>query len=116
MNEKNNEYNIATGTLFGAHFILRVDKILMKEKYYNAIIYVVKAKDFPQVPVIMVLAASMVYTSNMIFVIIMVVSVLVLDVCLCLISVRRKSKVSFAAFVLAFFGTMMRGYWKFGCY
>lgn len=36
---------------FGAHFILRVDKILMKEKYYNAIINGVKAKDFPRVPV-----------------------------------------------------------------
>ena len=36
---------------FGATFILRVDKILMKEKYYNAIINGVKAKDFPSVPV-----------------------------------------------------------------
>ncbi len=36
---------------FGAHFILRVDKILMKEKYYNAIINGVKASDFPPVPV-----------------------------------------------------------------
>ncbi len=36
---------------FGAHFILRVDKILMKEKYYNAIINGVKAGDFPRVPV-----------------------------------------------------------------
>lgn len=36
---------------FGATFILRVDKILMKEKYYNAIINGVKAKDFPPVPV-----------------------------------------------------------------
>jgi flavin reductase (DIM6/NTAB) family NADH-FMN oxidoreductase RutF len=36
---------------FGAHFILRVDKILMKEKYYNAIINGVRGKDFPPVPV-----------------------------------------------------------------
>ncbi len=36
---------------FGAHFILRVDKILMKEKYHNAIINGVKAGDFPRVPV-----------------------------------------------------------------
>lgn len=36
---------------FGAHFILRVDKILMKEKQYNAIVNGVKAKDFPNVPV-----------------------------------------------------------------
>ncbi|MCD8117995.1 MAG: hypothetical protein LUE29_00640 [Lachnospiraceae bacterium] len=36
---------------FGATFILRVDKILMKEKYYNAIINGVRAKDFPPVPV-----------------------------------------------------------------
>ena len=36
---------------FGAHFILRVDKILMKERYYNAIINGVRAGDFPRVPV-----------------------------------------------------------------
>ena len=36
---------------FGATFILRVDKILMKEKYYNAIVNGVRAKDFPRVPV-----------------------------------------------------------------
>lgn len=36
---------------FGAHFILRVDKILMKEKQYNAIINGVKPGDFPKVPV-----------------------------------------------------------------
>ncbi|MBR3356201.1 MAG: hypothetical protein IKG47_12785 [Oscillospiraceae bacterium] len=36
---------------YGAHFILRVDKILMKEKYYNAIINGVRAGDFPPVPV-----------------------------------------------------------------
>ena len=36
---------------FGAHFILKIDKILMKEKYYNAIVNGVKAKNFPPVPV-----------------------------------------------------------------
>jgi len=36
---------------FGAHFILKVDKILMKKKYADAIINGVKAKDFPNLPV-----------------------------------------------------------------
>jgi flavin reductase (DIM6/NTAB) family NADH-FMN oxidoreductase RutF len=36
---------------FGCHFILRIDKILMKERYYDAIVRGVKAKDFPRVPV-----------------------------------------------------------------
>ena len=36
---------------FGAHFILKVDKILMKKKYSDAIINGVKAKDFPGLPV-----------------------------------------------------------------
>lgn len=36
---------------FGAHFILRVDKILMKKKYRDAIIRGVKAGDFPNLPV-----------------------------------------------------------------
>ncbi len=36
---------------FGAHFILRVNKILMKKKYSDAIINGVKAKDFPALPV-----------------------------------------------------------------
>ncbi len=36
---------------FGAHFILRVDKILMKEKYYNAIVNGVRTSTFPSVPV-----------------------------------------------------------------
>ncbi len=36
---------------FGAHFILNIDKILMKEKYRNAIVNGVRAKDFPAVPV-----------------------------------------------------------------
>ena len=34
---------------FGAHFILRIDKVLMKERYYNNIINGVKAKDWPNV-------------------------------------------------------------------
>ncbi len=36
---------------FGAHFILRIDRILMKHKYAQAIIDGVKAKDFPPLPV-----------------------------------------------------------------
>ena len=36
---------------FGAHFILKIDKILMKEKYHNAIINGVKNNNFPRVPV-----------------------------------------------------------------
>ena len=36
---------------FGAHFILKIDKIYMKPKYYDAIINGVKAKNFPDVPV-----------------------------------------------------------------
>ena len=36
---------------FGAHFILRIDKILMKKKYKDAIINGVRAKDFPPLPV-----------------------------------------------------------------
>ncbi len=36
---------------FGAHFILRIDKILMKRKYRDAIINGVKAGDFPPLPV-----------------------------------------------------------------
>jgi len=36
---------------FGAHFILKIDKILMKKKYADAIINGVKAKDFPHLPV-----------------------------------------------------------------
>ncbi len=38
-------------SFWGAHFILRVDKILMKEKQYNAIVNGVKASGFPRVPV-----------------------------------------------------------------
>ena len=36
---------------FGAYFILKVDKILMKKKYSDAIINGVRAKDFPALPV-----------------------------------------------------------------
>lgn len=36
---------------FGAHFILKIDKILMKDRYYNAIVNGVSAGDFPSVPV-----------------------------------------------------------------
>ena len=36
---------------FGAHFILKIDKIIMKKKYSDAIIRGVKASDFPGLPV-----------------------------------------------------------------
>ncbi len=36
---------------FGAHFILKIDKIIMKKKYRDAIINGVKASDFPSLPV-----------------------------------------------------------------
>ena len=36
---------------FGAHFILKIDKILMKKKYADAIINGVCSKDFPNLPV-----------------------------------------------------------------
>ena len=36
---------------FGCHFILKIDKILMKEKFYNAIVNGVKSLSFPRVPV-----------------------------------------------------------------
>ena len=36
---------------FGAHFILKIDKILMKEKYHNSIVNGVKKNNFPSVPV-----------------------------------------------------------------
>ena len=45
-----NDFNGITSK-FGAHFILKVEKILMKPKYYDAIVGGVKAKDFPPVPV-----------------------------------------------------------------
>lgn len=36
---------------FGAHFILKIDKIWMKPKYYDAIVNGVKKNNFPSVPV-----------------------------------------------------------------
>ena len=36
---------------FGAHFILKIDKIWMEEKYYDSIINGVKKNNFPPVPV-----------------------------------------------------------------
>ncbi len=36
---------------FGCHFILRIDKIIMKKKYRDAIINGVKKRDFPNVPI-----------------------------------------------------------------
>ena len=36
---------------FGAHFILKIDKIWMQEKYHNSIVNGVKANNFPRVPV-----------------------------------------------------------------
>lgn len=45
-----NNFNGITSK-YGAHFILYVDKILMKEKYYNAIINGVTKNSFPPVPV-----------------------------------------------------------------
>ena len=36
---------------FGAHFILKIDKILMQEKYRNSIINGIKKNNFPPVPV-----------------------------------------------------------------
>ena len=45
-----NDFNGITSK-YGAHFILNIDKILMKEKYYNAIVNGVTKKDFPPVPV-----------------------------------------------------------------
>ncbi|MBQ1809881.1 MAG: hypothetical protein IKF18_04235 [Erysipelotrichaceae bacterium] len=45
-----NDFNGLTSK-YGAHFILYIDKILMKERYYNAIVNGVTKKDFPPVPV-----------------------------------------------------------------
>ena len=36
---------------FGCHFILKIDKILMKEKFYNSIIGGIKPSSFPKVPI-----------------------------------------------------------------
>lgn len=48
--EKYHDFNGIT-TPYGAHFVLRIDKILMKEKYYNTIVNGVTAGGFPRVPV-----------------------------------------------------------------
>lgn len=48
--EKYHDFNGIT-TPYGAHFVLRIDKILMKEKYCNAIVRGVKSSDFPHLPV-----------------------------------------------------------------
>lgn len=45
-----NDFNGITSK-YGAHFILYIDKILMKERYYDAIVNGVTKKDFPPVPV-----------------------------------------------------------------
>lgn len=47
---KYHDFNGIT-TPYGAHFVLRVDHVLMKPKYYDAIINGVRAKDFPHLPV-----------------------------------------------------------------
>lgn len=44
------DFNGITSKL-GAHFILRIDKIIMKKTYHQAIIDGVKAKKFPKIPV-----------------------------------------------------------------
>ena len=48
--EKYHDFNGITSP-YGAHFVLRIDKILMKKKYHDAIVNGVKAKDFPSLPV-----------------------------------------------------------------
>ena len=48
--EKYHDFNGIT-TPYGAHFVLRIDKILMKERYWNAIVKGVKSADFPPLPV-----------------------------------------------------------------
>lgn len=45
-----NDFNGITSK-YGAHFILNIDKILMKPKYYDAIINGVSKNNFPPVPV-----------------------------------------------------------------
>lgn len=52
-NSSNTAQNILANGItsqYGAHFILRVDKILMKKRYKDAIINGVRAKDFPSYP------------------------------------------------------------------
>ncbi|MBQ6582471.1 MAG: hypothetical protein IJH77_01445 [Mogibacterium sp.] len=48
--EKYHDFNGITSP-YGAHFILKIDKILMKEKYAQAIINGVRPQDFPPLPV-----------------------------------------------------------------
>lgn len=48
--EKYNNFNGITSP-YGAHLILKIDKILMKEKYWNSIVNGVTASGFPKVPV-----------------------------------------------------------------
>ena len=48
--EKYHDFNGITSP-YGAHFILKINKILMKEQYYNAIVNGVRSQDFPPVPV-----------------------------------------------------------------
>ena len=45
-----NDFNGITSK-YGAHFILNIDKILMKEQYYDAIVNGVNKNSFPPVPV-----------------------------------------------------------------
>ena len=45
-----NNFNGITSK-FGAHFILKIDKILMKEKYHNSIVNGVNKNNYPNVPV-----------------------------------------------------------------
>lgn len=45
-----NDFNGITSK-YGAHFILRIDKILMKERYYDAIVNGVSKSSFPPMPV-----------------------------------------------------------------
>lgn len=48
--EKYHDFNGITAP-YGAHFVLKIEDILMKEKYYNTIVGGVKANGFPRVPV-----------------------------------------------------------------
>ena len=48
--EKYHDFNGITSP-YGAHFVLRIDKILMKKKYRDAIVNGVSAADFPKLPV-----------------------------------------------------------------
>lgn len=48
--EKYHDFNGITSP-YCAHFVLKIEKILMKEKYHDAIVNGVKAKDFPPLPV-----------------------------------------------------------------